>query len=129
MTAGFSEFGTDKPLTEDEVKDLKKPFNITLGGVIWREVNSELADFIEESNDPTSKNYLDISASWELGFTDYELAVLPKDSKNLEDGKIISDAKEIESYSKNLRALGGTGLIAEERVYRMATENVKSSCR
>lgn len=36
LTAGFSEFGSDTPLTEDQVKDLKGPYNITLGGVIWK---------------------------------------------------------------------------------------------
>ena len=31
LTAGFSRFGNDEALTKDEVKDLKEPFNVTLG--------------------------------------------------------------------------------------------------
>ena len=35
LTAGFSRFGSDEPLTKDQVKDIKEPFNVTLGGVVW----------------------------------------------------------------------------------------------
>jgi len=64
LSAGFSEFGTDAPLTEEQVKDKKEPYNITLGGVVWKIVNKDLANTIEESNDPTSNNYMKVSASW-----------------------------------------------------------------
>jgi hypothetical protein len=96
LTAGFSEFGTDKPLTEEEVKDMSGPFNVVLGGIVWRVVDTELAAAIEESGDPDSENYEKISASWELGFADYEIAKVEGSSKNIEDGEIISDEKEIE---------------------------------
>jgi hypothetical protein len=38
-----------------------------------------------------------ISASWELGFTDYDLIVLEGEEKNIEDAVVISDPKEKES--------------------------------
>ena len=50
-------------MTEEEAKASKSPYNITLGGVIWRLVNPDIADIIEESNDPTSKNYMEISVN------------------------------------------------------------------
>tara|TARA_R100000479_G_scaffold98657_1_gene48958 strand:- start:266 stop:856 length:591 start_codon:yes stop_codon:yes gene_type:complete len=81
LTAGYSEFGTDKPLTEEEVKQMNGPFNVTLGGVIWKTVNEEVADLIEDSSDPTSNNYLRVSASWELGFSDYQLVVINSEDK------------------------------------------------
>ena len=93
LTAGFSEFGTDKPLTEDQVKDIKRPFNVTLGGVIWKVVNTDLAELIENSSDPEDENYNKISASWELGFSEYKLAVLIGNNKNLEDAQIIEDSR------------------------------------
>ena len=99
LTAGFSEFGSDVPLTEEAVANITGPFNITLGGVIWRTANPVLADKIEESNDPTSSNYLKISASWELGFHDYNLILIDGDSKNIEDGSEVSEASEIESLN------------------------------
>ena len=36
LTAGFSSFGSDEPLTKEEVEETKEPFNVTLGGVIWK---------------------------------------------------------------------------------------------
>ena len=82
LTAGFSEFGTDKPLTEEEVMGSNKPFNVALGGVIWKVVNNDLADLIEESGDPSDENFMKISASWELGFSDFQIVKLPFGEKN-----------------------------------------------
>ena len=60
LAAGFSEFGTDKPLNEKDIEG-DDPFNITLGGVIWKVVNSRVADIIEDASDPTSENYMKVS--------------------------------------------------------------------
>tara|TARA_R110000765_G_scaffold27216_1_gene66241 strand:+ start:757 stop:2301 length:1545 start_codon:yes stop_codon:yes gene_type:complete len=109
LTAGFSEFGTDKPLSEEEVKGITGPYNVVLGGVIWRVVDNDLAGAIEESGDPESENYEKISASWELGFVDYEIAKIEGSSKNLEDGEMISDPTQIEELSSILKGFGGEG--------------------
>ena len=125
LTAGFSEFGTDKPLTEDQVKDIKRPFNVTLGGVIWKVVNTDLAELIENSSDPEDENYNKISASWELGFSEYKLAVLIGNNKNLEDAQIIEDSAVIEELSENLQGLGGSGDLEDGRkVYRQVFNEV-----
>ncbi len=119
LTAGYSEFGTDKPLTEEQVKDLKGPFNITLGGVVWKVVNSHLAEIIENASDPTSEDYLRVSASWELGFTDYNIAVAEEDEKNIENATIISDNEKVDELKDTLRGFGGEGsLDTGERIYR-----------
>ena len=125
LTAGFSEFGSDAPLTEDQVKDLKGPYNITLGGVIWKIANPNLATTIEDSSDSTSVNYQKISASWELGFNEYNLIVIEGESKNIEDGSEISDASEIETLKANLRTFGGSGKIDKSKsLYRKVIGNV-----
>ena len=125
LTAGFSEFGSDIPLTEDQVKDLKGPYNITLGGVIWKIANPNLATMIEDSSDSTSVNYQKISASWELGFNEYNLIVIEGESKNIEDGSEISDASEIETLKANLRTFGGSGKIDKSKsLYRKVIGNV-----
>jgi hypothetical protein len=125
LTAGFSAFGSDKILTEDEVRNMNEPFNIILGGVIWRMINPQLSDLIEESNDPTSNDYLSIGSSWELGFVDYDIVELDKGQKNISGGKIISDAKEIEQLSKSLKSNGGSGILKDNKyIYRMPTGNV-----
>jgi hypothetical protein len=125
LTAGFSEFGTDKPLTENQVKDMKAPFNMTLGGVIWKIVNPEIADKIEESSDEASEDYLSISASWELGFSKFNLAVSENDSKNLEDCAILDDTASMASLKDYLKANGGTGKSKDGKsVYRKVIGNV-----
>jgi len=125
LTAGFSEFGSDISLSEEQVKDLKGPFNITLGGVIWKIANPHLADKIEESSDATSDKYQSVSASWELGFNDYNVVMIDGESKNIEDGALISDASQIESIKNNLRAFGGSGKVDKTKsVYRKVIGNV-----
>jgi len=125
LTAGFSEFGTDKELTEEEASEMSGPFNVTLGGVIWKMVNKGIADLIEESADPSSEDYMKVSASWELGFTDYHLVILEGSDKNIENGVVVDDEKEIADLENNLRALGGDGKTEDGMsVYRKVVGDV-----
>jgi hypothetical protein len=125
LTAGFSEFGTDKSLTKEEVLELSGPFNVTLGGVLWRVINPELADYIEDSADPTSDNYMSVSASWELGFTDFEIVAIDGDEKNIENAETIAKDDEIDKYKDLLRAFGGEGKLEDGRkIYRKVVNEV-----
>ena len=125
LKAGFSQFGTDEPMDEVSASELKSPFNVTLGGVIWKVVNNNLAKMIENSSDPTSEDYEKISASWELGFSDYNLIMLEGEEKNIEDGVIISDSQEIEKHKGMLRSLGGSGKTEDGRsIYRKVINDV-----
>ena len=124
LSANYSKFGTNEAIASEDIEKLNEPFNITLGGVIWKIVNQDLAGMIEESNDPTSENYMNISASWELGFNDYNIVLLNEGQKNLEDGKIISDAKLVEEYSAKLRSNGGNGRLENAYVYRQVLGDV-----
>lgn len=120
LSAGFSEFGTDAPLTEEQVKDLKGPFNITLGGVLWRIVSPNLTEVVESSNDPTSEQYQAISASWELGFDNYNLVAFSEESdKNIENSTLIDENDKIEELKDSLKIFGGTGKTEDGRyIYR-----------
>lgn len=124
LNTGFSEFGTDKPLTEEEVKDLKKPFNVCVGGIIWKTINPDLADFLESTNDPSSDNYLSASISWELGMDSINIILLDREKKNFEDGEIITDEKEVEKLSKYLRSYGGSGLYEGKKIGRIPSGEV-----
>ena len=125
LTANFSKFGNNESLAELDVKDMKEPFYITLGGVMWKIINPQLANLIEESNDPSSENYMKVSASWELGFSDYDLVLLDNNNKNLEDAKFITDEGQTDKLSKNLKALGGTGKIDNNTyIYRQVIGDV-----
>jgi hypothetical protein len=125
LSASFSKFGSNESLSSEEVKSMKQPFNITLGGVIWKVVNKEIAEQIEESNDPTSSNYMAISASWELGFNEYNIVVLNENEKNIEDGQFITDEKEIQKLENSLRSFGGSGKISNDKfIYRQVLGKV-----
>lgn len=120
LSAHITEFGTDKPLTEDDVKNTKDIFNIIVGGILWKSVNEGLTECIEESNNILSENFDKIKASLEVGFTDYKLVKCPANSRALTDGIIIEDIKEIEELSKHLKAFGGTGKLKDgSRVFRL----------
>jgi septum formation inhibitor MinC len=125
LTAGFSEFGTDKPLTEEEVSKMEGPFNVTLGAVIWKMVNKGISNLIEESADPSSDSYMKVSASWELGFTEYNLVLLEGNDKNIENGTLIDDEEEVEALENNLKALGGEGRTEDGKfIYRKVVGEV-----
>jgi len=125
LTAGFSEFGTDKQIAAEELKDHKGPFNITLGGIVWKVVNSNLAKMIEDSADPTGDSYQKISASWELGFSDYDLVVIEGEEKNIENAEFVTEIEKVGQLKANLKSLGGTGKLEDGRsVYRRVTEQV-----
>jgi hypothetical protein len=125
LTAGFSEFGTDKVLTEDEVSNSDAPFNVTLGGVIWKVVNRGIAEVIEDSADPTSEMYRKISASWELGFSDYNILVMNDGEKNIANSEIITDSEKIGEMKAHLKGFGGEGKLENgKRVYRKVIGDV-----
>jgi hypothetical protein len=103
---GFSEFGTSKPLTLEEIKAKKDPFNVVLSGYVWKIVNPEFAAELVDSSDPSSDQYLSVSASWELGFNEFNIA---KGSKNLADASIIEDEDKIIELKDRLKVFGGNG--------------------
>tara|TARA_Y100000004_G_scaffold43674_1_gene47880 strand:- start:8815 stop:10359 length:1545 start_codon:yes stop_codon:yes gene_type:complete len=103
VSAGFSEYGSNnqfKTISED----YKKPFNIALGAVVYKTVAPDFANVIVDSSDPESENYQSVSASWEVGFNEYNISV-----GEGEDAQVVSDPKEIESLSKYLKSFGGEG--------------------
>ena len=75
VSAGYSEFGNNKLLTNDEAKLTKKPFNIALGAVLYKTVNPNFTELVEKSLDPDDNAFQKVSASWEVGFNDFVLAV------------------------------------------------------
>lgn len=125
LTANFSKFGSNDILAEDEVKDMKEPFYITLGGVIWKIINPQLSNLIEDSNDPSSENYMNVSASWELGFNEYDFVLLKDNNKNLEDATIVTDEKQKDKLRNSLKVFGGSGKIDKTTsIYRQVIGDV-----
>lgn len=121
----LTEYGTDQELTPEEILEKKIPYNITLSAILWKIVNEEICQYIEDSNDPKSDKYLQISASWELGFDDFQIVAIKGNSKNIKNGEIISDPKEISKLEGKLRCYGGTGVTDNNiHLYRLVTGEV-----
>lgn len=118
INAGFSNFDEENELvTEEEVSESSELFNLSLGAVVYRYVNPDFAALIERSTDPNDAYYHKISASWEVGFNEFNIAV---GSDNFKDAEIISSPKHIEELKKQLKAYGGKGKMKDgTRIYRV----------
>lgn len=102
---GFSEFGTDKILTEEDVKASNDPFNVVLKGFVWKIANKDFSSRLESSADPSSPDYLSISTSWELGFKEFRAV---KGSKNLFECEEVA-IETMDEAKSMLRHFGGSG--------------------
>ncbi len=102
---GFTSFQDNKVLASDAIEG-QEPFNIALSAILWKTVDPFFVQYVEDANNPNDMCYKDVSASWEIGFNDYVVAVGPK---NLSKARIVTDPEEIKSYSKYLRKFGGSG--------------------
>jgi len=106
---GFSAFGSSTPLTLEQIQDTTDPFNIVLSGFVWKVANPEFAAELTESSDPSSGKYLSVSASWELGFNEFNIA---QGSKNLNEATIIEDEEQLLEMKDSLKVFGGSGINA-----------------
>lgn len=121
-SVGFSEYGSSQILTPEEVRGKNDMFNISLGAVVYRSANKAFADLLERSTDPNDSYYQKISTSWEVGFTDYVLAL---GSSDLKDAEIINDEQSIEKLKKHLKIYGGNGRVEDGRsIYRLITGKI-----
>jgi hypothetical protein len=109
VSAGFSEFGTNKILTEKEVMEISGPFNLTITGALWK-LAGDIWEIIEDSSLPSSANFGDVSISWEIGFSEFHIA----DNEDLSVANIIS-GDDAEAYSQFLRSEGGPGFTKSGR--------------
>ena len=118
--ASFSSYG-DNQIIDDALIGIPAmegdPFNIALSAVIYKGVNPDFAELVEKSTDESSEFHQKVSASWEIGFNDYDIAL---GSKDLKDAEVIEDEELKESLSKHLKAYGGSGKTEEGvEVYRL----------
>ncbi len=121
VNAGFSDYSDSTILVNiDEEQD--DPFNIALGAVVYKTVDKEFFSTLEKSTNPDNKMHNMVSASWEIGFSEYKIAV---GSKNLKGAEIISDPEQVQEMKGMLKAFGGKGATEDGRpVYRLITGKV-----
>ena len=104
-------------MNPEDVENKKNPFNIALGAVIYKSVNSNFTNLVEKSLDSQRfclpKSFRKLGS----GLHDYVLAI---GSDDLEDARIISDPSKIEELRGYLRSYGGSGKTEEgEDIYRL----------
>lgn len=101
----------------EDAEAVSHPYNISMGGFIYKMVNAEFTQDLIESMDPTSPTYGSISASWEVGFNSFAIAL---GSNEVQHAEIISNPIEVAKYAEYLRAFGGEGVTEDgRRVYRL----------
>ena len=121
VNAGFSDYADSSILINVDEKETN-PFHIALGAVVYKTIDKDFFELLQKSTNPDNKMYNTVSASWEVGFSEYQIAV---GSKNLKDARVVSDPKEIQNMKPMLRAFGGKGVTDEgEPIYRLITGSV-----
>lgn len=127
LKAGLSELGTNRLITEDEARAANAPFNIATLTVLWKVAGRDLCSFIETSSAAASPDKDALSLSFEVGFNDYDIAILPKGVTNLSSARIIeSDSPHFDDFDKLLRVNKGKGVFKEtgERVTRILSGKI-----
>lgn len=111
VKAGLSEFGTDRIITEDEARAANQPCNIAIVVALWKVTDKDLVNYILQSAAPGSPTKDDLSFSFEVGFDDYSIVVVPKGSSNLNlvTQTIASSSPEFTKWDQVLRANRGSG--------------------
>lgn len=115
---GWSAYPNNELINEEDVLKYETPVQLVIGGVIWRVVDPELANLIEEASNENSESYQKLSESFELLFDSYTIAVGP--DRYVKNARIIDrDSSEWERFDKILRKNGGTGKDGANLVYRV----------
>lgn len=118
----FNKLGTNEFMTEEEAGKTLDPFYLSVAGVIYKTVDKKFAELMTRNSDPKDTFYNSISASWELGFSNYFLAV---GSKSLKEADIITDPAMVKEMSKLLKAKGGNGKMKDGTpIYRVIVGDI-----
>jgi hypothetical protein len=122
VNSAFSSYGDNRILSDDDVRGNLDIFNIALAAVVYKTVDREFADALIESNNPDSNLFERISASWEIGFNEYYIAV---GSQDLKQAEIITKKEQIDEFKKYLKGFDGCGKMNDGTpVYRLVTGRI-----
>ena len=114
---GFSKFGSNDLLSLEDIAKLEEPFNIAIAGILFgTSLSEQFVKLLEETTDSSSENYGKLSASWEIFYDEYDIAV---GGKNISEAKIINDPQQKAEYEQYLQDNGGKGVKNGEYVYRV----------
>ena len=105
ISSSFSDFKTNELISSRQLEGTDKPFNIALGALVYKVVNPSFARMLEQT-DEGEEFHNQISASWEIGFNDYYIAL---GSKDLSEAELITDKAQIKEFKQYLQAYDGEG--------------------
>jgi len=95
--------------------ELGERVEFVIGGYLWRVVNKELCQFIEESSSLEDGR---ASTSFEIMFEYYDICVSP--TLRVLDGKIYAKgSKEFKQYNSTLKFKKGSGKVGDLNVFRI----------
>jgi len=123
VNAGFSKFDDENTLLSiDDIASMNEPFNLSLGSVLYKYANKDFTKLIMRSLDPQDSMHNEISASWEVGFSDYKIAI---GNENLKDAEIISNPKHLAEMKSSLKSYGGSGKLKDgTRIRRLLSGEI-----
>ena len=114
--AAFTERETHKYIHPDEAVRMTDPFNLSLGGVVYKLIDEEFTDILSNAL-ATKKGTHVISASWELGFNNFGVAI---GGQNIKNCKIVTDPIKVAALAPHLKCFGGDGYAPDgQRIYRL----------
>jgi len=120
--AALSDFESNELLSDEDALLKEDPFNLSLSAVVYKTVNPQFAELVQQSVDEGNEYYHKVSASWEVGFNDYNIVLGGKD---LKDAKVISKEEEKEELRAFLKAYGGSGQTEDGvEVHRLIVGNI-----
>jgi len=122
---GWSIYPSNEVIEEEEIQNQSSPVQLVIGGYLWRIVDPELCNLVEESSNEKSDNYLAVSTSFELLFNDYLICVSPdKNALNPNARFITKESSEWESFDSKLKANGGSGKDGGMLIFRILKDEI-----
>jgi len=113
----FNKLGTNEFITEEQAAQTLDPIYLSVAGVIYRTVDKSFTSLMLRNSDKNDKFNNSISASWEIGFSTYYLAI---GSQSLKEAEIVTDSAQIQELSQFLKAKGGSGKMNDGTpIYRL----------
>jgi len=122
---GWALFPSNELIDKEELVENLSPVQLVIGGYLWRIINPELCEFIEEASNENSPNYQKISTSFELLFNDYWVCVSPdRNAKNPNARLIAPEDADFAKYDEKLKVNGGDGKDCGMLVFRVLRDGI-----
>ena len=118
----FNTLPDNQFISDQDVGKTLDPVYLSVAGVVYRTVDKKFTSLMLRNSDAKDSLFNSISASWEIGFSNYFLAV---GSQSLKEAEIITDPKMVEELSVFLKAKGGNGRLKDGTpVYRLIVGDI-----